>query len=66
MKDYSLRIGVMGGVSTMNGKFTFLQESRYLRSDDTVKFLHLLREQSPNRPLAVFWDNASIHRAKVV
>ena len=58
------RTVVMSAISKTGRVFTHTKDS-YFRKEDVVHFLRGLRQVTSGRKIAVFWDNASVHRAYV-
>ena len=60
-------IAVLGFISASYGKIHFAFNERSMKSEQVIAALKAVREAYGEGPkLSVLWDNASIHRAKVV
>lgn len=57
---------MLGAISATSGKFTYVTSPSFFRHQDMIDFLKMLREGYGNRKLALFLDNATIHKTKRV
>ena len=64
MKNEAL--AVVGGVSAEGGFEAYLVEKGAINSASYIEFLNILKQKYPLADLAVFMDNASFHRSKLV
>ena len=55
----------MGAISS-KGNYFYYDRSHYFTAEDVLKFVKLIKQKMRGKQWAVFWDNATIHRAKVV
>ena len=54
----------MSAISSLSGKVVSIYKAKYFDGDDTKEFIKLLRKKMKPKPIALFWDNAAIHRRK--
>ena len=59
-------LAVVGGVSAKGGMEAYLVQKGAINSASFIDFLRILKEKNPLMALAVFMDNASFHRSKLV
>jgi hypothetical protein len=59
-------LAVVGGVSAEGGMEAYLVQKGAINSASFIDFLRILKEKNPLTNLAVFMDNASFHRSKLV
>jgi transposase len=60
------KVAVIAGISSITGKLIYSTKPGYFNREDTIQFLQKLKAESGPREPVVFWDNATIHRAKDV
>ena len=56
----------MGAISTASSELFFQTKQGYFSQEDTIELLEALLDFHKHRQVAVFWDNASIHKGRRV
>ena len=61
------KAAMIGAISSVSGKFIYQIKGAYFNQDDIIEFINKIRNETLKRrhKIAVFWDNASIHKSKV-
>ena len=61
------KVVVCGVIGPLHGNVHYRYGERSFNAQDMVKILHAVRiAMGPNTKIAIFWDNASIHKSKCV
>ena len=56
---------VLSAISCRGRVYTYTKDS-YFYKEDVIQFVRGLRRMSSSNKIVLFWDNASIHKAKIV
>ena len=58
------KVGVMGSINSITGDIIMhLNDGSFFNSEATIEFIKDIIEQNKNKKIALFWDNASIHKS---